>query len=194
MSNCYRPLTVIDHSKLDDNKIFVTTDASDRVTGAVLSFGPSWETARPVTFDSRTLKGAELNYPVHEKELLAVLHALRKWKVDLIGSPFFVYTDHKTLLNFHTQRDLSCHQARWMEELAIYDCRFIYVKGELNTVADSLSRFPFHKLLTHAYGMESQLASQGEGLRPKVNIGSNCKGNWKLDLAKLAGGPKINIL
>ena len=51
------------------------------------------------------------------------------------------------LLNFHTQWDLSRRQARWMEELAIYDCKFVYIKGELNTVADSLSRFPF----THTF-------------------------------------------
>ena len=60
-------LTVIDHSKLDTNKIFVTTDASDSCTGAILSFGPTWESARPVAFDSTTLKEAELNYPVHKK-------------------------------------------------------------------------------------------------------------------------------
>jgi hypothetical protein len=60
-------LTIIDHSKMPENKIFVTTDASEKATGAILSFGPSWETARPVAFDSMTLKGAELNYPVHEK-------------------------------------------------------------------------------------------------------------------------------
>jgi hypothetical protein len=64
-------LTTIDHSKLDTQKIFLTTDASDTVTGAVLSFGPTWESARPVAFDSKTMKAAELNYPVHEKELLA---------------------------------------------------------------------------------------------------------------------------
>ncbi len=40
-----------------------------------------------------------MNYPVHEKELLAVVCALRKWKYDLLGVPFYVYTDHKTLLN-----------------------------------------------------------------------------------------------
>jgi len=137
-------LTIIDHTKTPELKIFVTTDASERATGAVLSFGKTWETARPVAFDSMTLKGAELNYPVHEKELLAILRALRKWKVDLMGSEFLVYTDHKTLLNFNTQRDLSRRQARWMEELAIYDCKFIYVKGEDNCVADSLSRYPFH--------------------------------------------------
>ena len=75
-------LTVIDHNKLETNKIFLTTDASDRCTGAVLSFGPSWESARPVAFDSYTLKDAELNYPVHEKELLAVIKGIRKWKSD----------------------------------------------------------------------------------------------------------------
>ncbi len=95
-------LTVIDH---DDStkKIYVTTDASDTCTGAILSFGESWETARPVAFDSLTLKGAELHYPTHEKELLAILRALRRWKVDLLGADFYVYTDHKTLLNFNTQ-------------------------------------------------------------------------------------------
>ena len=71
-------LTIIDHSKLDQNKIFLMTDASDRCTGAILSFGTSWETARPITFDSSSLKDAELNYPVHKKELLAIIHALKK--------------------------------------------------------------------------------------------------------------------
>ena len=135
-------LTVIDHDSLDKNKIFVTTDASDRCTGAVLSFGPTWETARPVAFDSTTLKEAELNYPVHEKELLAVIRAIKKWRYELIGTPFFVYTDHKTLLNFGTQKDLSRRQARWMEDLSVYDCKFVYVRGEDNTMADALSRYP----------------------------------------------------
>ena len=134
-------LTVIDHADKTKN-IYLTTDASDTVSGVVLSFGPSWEKARPVAFDSMTFKGPELNYPVHEKELLAVIRALRKWKMDLVGSKFYVYTDHKTLLNFNTQKDLSRRQARWMEELAIYNCKFIYVKGEDNMVADALSRYP----------------------------------------------------
>ena len=67
---------MIDFTKMPDYKIFITTDASDRRSGAVLSFGHTWESTRPVTFDSMTFKGAELNYPVHKKELLAVIHAL----------------------------------------------------------------------------------------------------------------------
>ena len=54
------------------------------------------------------LKGAEKNYLVHEKELLAIVCSLKKWRADLLGIPIVVYTDHRTLENFDTQRDLSC--------------------------------------------------------------------------------------
>lgn len=79
-----------------------------------------------------------------QMELLSIMQALRKWKVDLLGSKFFMYTDHKTLLNFDRQKDMSRWQLCWMEELSIYDCWFIYVKGEDNTVADALSRLPYN--------------------------------------------------
>lgn len=85
-------------------------------------------------------RAAELNYPVHEKELLAIVRALKKWRVDLLGVPFTVYTDHRTLENFHKQKDLSRRQARWQEFLAQYDFEIRYVRGEDNVVADALSR------------------------------------------------------
>jgi len=56
-------LTVIDPDLMPEYKIFVTTDASDIASGAVLSFGKSWESAHPVAYDSCSFKGAELNYP-----------------------------------------------------------------------------------------------------------------------------------
>ena len=87
-------LTTIDPSLMPHYKIFVTTDASDTRSGTVLSFGPSYETSRPVTYDSRAFKGVELNYPVHEKELLAIIQALAKWRTDLLGYTFEVWTDH----------------------------------------------------------------------------------------------------
>lgn len=140
-------LTVIDHENPGDNKIFVTTDASDWRTGAVLSFGPTWETARPVAFDSMQLKGAELNYPVHEKELLGIIRVLKKWRMDLMGSSFVVYTDHRTLEIFNVQRDLSHCQLRWQEFLSQYECTINYIKGEDNTMADTLSRLPSNTFL-----------------------------------------------
>jgi hypothetical protein len=72
-------LTTIDHSHPGDNKILVTCNASDWRMGTTLSFGRTWESTRPVAFDWMQLKGAEKNYPVHEKELLAIICALKKW-------------------------------------------------------------------------------------------------------------------
>lgn len=94
-------LTIIDYNVLDDNKIFVTTDASKQCSGAILSFCPTWESAQPVAFDSSTFKGAELNYPVHEKELLAIVCALKKWHSKLFGCPLLIYTDHRLLRTGH---------------------------------------------------------------------------------------------
>ena len=76
-------LTMIDFTKILEFKIFVTMDASDKCSSAITLFGHTWESAHPVAFDSMTFKGTKLNYPVHEKELLAVIQALKKWRVDL---------------------------------------------------------------------------------------------------------------
>ena len=95
-------LTVVDHENPGKNKIFVTCDASNWHTGACLSFGKTWETTHPVAYDSMQLGTAEKNYLIHEKELLAIIKALKKWRSDLLGTNFPVYTDHWTLENFDT--------------------------------------------------------------------------------------------
>ena len=135
-------LTTIDPALMPEYKIFVTTDASDFGSGAVLSFGPTYDKARPVAYDSRTFKGAELNYPVHEKEQLAIIRALAKWRTDLLGHKFEVWTDHRTLEHLNTQRDLSRRQARWLEFLSQYDVTIHYIPGDKNNAADALSRLP----------------------------------------------------
>ena len=88
------------------------------------------------------LKGAEKNYLVHEKELLAIICTLKKWRLDLLGIPIVVYTDHCTLQNFDTQRDLSRCQLCWQEFMSQYNMTIVYIQGEDNTVADALSRVP----------------------------------------------------
>jgi hypothetical protein len=165
-------LTVIDHDEPGKNKIFVTTDASDLRTGGVLSWGETWESARPVAYDSMQLNSAQKNYPVHEKELLAVVRALKKWRTDLLGSPVLVYTDHRTLENFGSQKDLSRRQARWQEFMADFDLTFIYVKGEDNSVADALSRLPVDDspIDDGAYEPEKVAVWQGWA---KGNVGVN---------------------
>jgi hypothetical protein len=133
---------VIDYVNPGDNKIFVTCDASDLCTGAVLSWGPIWESARPVAFDSMQLKDAQKYYPVYEKNLLAIVCALKKWRSDTLGSEICMYTEHCTPENFETQKDLSCYQAHWMEHLSQFDMTIMYICGEDNTVADALSCLP----------------------------------------------------
>ena len=132
-------LTTIDHDNPGDNHIFLTTDASDYRMGAVLSWGPDWKSTWPVTFNSSPLRGAELNYPVHEKELLAIIRGLKKWCIKLLGNPVLVYTDHRTLQNFHTQYHLSRRQARWSECMSQFDLEIWYIKGDDNDAADALS-------------------------------------------------------
>ena len=122
-------LTTIDHENMGNRRIFITCDVSDRRTGACLSFGETWETARPVAWDSVQLLPVEKNYPTHEKEMLAIVWVLKKFHADLLGTQFMIYTDHCTLECFQGQRDLSQRQARWQEFLSEYDFEIVYVKG-----------------------------------------------------------------
>ena len=122
----------------------VATDASDKAIGGVLEqlFSDTglWH---PVAFESRKLIPAELNYPVHEKELLGIVHCLKTWRHCLEGQGHFkVFSDHLSLRYFHTQRDLSRRQARWAERLSSYDFEIIYKPGSQNHAPDALSRQP----------------------------------------------------
>ncbi|CAO3564918.1 unnamed protein product [Mortierella alpina] len=123
----------------------VEADASGFAVGAVLFQTDDHGVSRPVAFTSRKMNSAERNYPTHEQELLAVVHALKTWRYYLDGSHFIVYTDHATLRHFPTQPKLTRRQARWMELLQEYDFEFKYKRGADNIVPDALSRRPDHK-------------------------------------------------
>jgi RNase H-like domain found in reverse transcriptase/Reverse transcriptase (RNA-dependent DNA polymerase)/Integrase zinc binding domain/Chromo (CHRromatin Organisation MOdifier) domain/Retroviral aspartyl protease len=128
-----------------DHRTTVETDASGFALGAVLFQTDEHGVSRPVAFTSRKLNSAERNYPTHEQELLAVVHALKTWRYYLDGTHFIVYTDHATLRHFPTQPKLTRRQARWMELLQEYDFDFKYKKGSDNIVPDALSRRPDHQ-------------------------------------------------
>lgn len=114
-------LAIFDSSK----KIAVHTDASQSAVGAVLM-----QDSRPIAFESRKLSSAEINYPIHEKEQSAIVHALQKWRVSLNSTmePFTVYTNRKSLKYLDTKSTLSPRQISWMEKLAEYNFIIQYRK------------------------------------------------------------------
>ena len=99
-------LTTINPALMPENEIFVMTDASNKGSGAILAFRLTYDLACLVEYDSQSFKGAELNYPVQEKELLALIQALGKWQTDLLGHRFKIWTDHKALEHFENQKDM----------------------------------------------------------------------------------------
>lgn len=120
--------------------IYLFTDASNHGTGAWLGQGPDPDHAFPVAYDSRSLSAAERNYPTHEKELLAIVRALKLWRPLLLDVPIQVQTDHFTLKWFLQQRDLSERQKRWLGVLSRFDLRIDHISGVNNFIADALSR------------------------------------------------------
>ena len=83
-----------------------------------------------------------MNYFIHDKELLAIVHALKEWEPELLSlqEPFIVVKDHRALEYFMTKQKLNARQARWAEYLSRFDFRITYRPGCENRVADALSR------------------------------------------------------
>lgn len=117
-------------------------DASDKAVGAVLSQKPdSTSPLHPVAFFSKTLSPAEKNYPVGEKELLAIKLALENWRHLLEGTelPTIIYTDHSNLQYMQRCKTLSSRQMRWMIFFERFNYLLTYRPGTRNGKADALS-------------------------------------------------------
>lgn len=124
-----------------DEPIWVICDASLYGVGAVYGQGKEWHSCRPAGFMSKKFTVAQHAYRVFEMETIAILEALLKWEDKLLGYPIRIVTDHKALEFFKTQSHFNPRQTRWMEYIERFNYRIVYVKGELNKVADCLSRY-----------------------------------------------------
>jgi hypothetical protein len=114
----------------------VYVDASDIACGGILL-----QHNRPVAFYSKSFTPAERNYPVHDRECLAIVSAYREWRCYLEGCQSKCFTDHHPLTQLQSQPQISRRQARWLEFLASFRPNVVYVEGERNP-ADVLSRPP----------------------------------------------------
>ncbi|TYK04048.1 pol protein [Cucumis melo var. makuwa] len=124
-------LTVPDGS----GSFVIYSDASKKGLGCVLM-----QQGKVVAYASRQLKSHEQNYPTHDLELAAVVFALKIWRHYLYGEKIQIFTDHKSLKYFFTQKELNMRQRRWLELVKDYDCEILYHPVKANVVADALSR------------------------------------------------------
>ena len=113
----------------------VFCDASGIGLGCVLM-----QEGRVIAYASRQLRKHEVNYPTHDLELAAVVHALKIWRHYLLGNVCHIYTDHKSLKYIFTQPELNMRQRRWLELIKDYNLEVHYHPGKANVVADALSR------------------------------------------------------
>lgn len=104
-------------------KTMIETDTSDHAIGMILLQVGDDGVMRPITFDSKSLLSAQLNYKIHDKEMLAIITALIKWRMflHLTSDRFNVMTNNRLLEYIMTSKQLNRRQAWWNRFLADFD-------------------------------------------------------------------------
>ena len=114
-------------------------DASIRGIGGML--GQDRERVmHPAAFCARRLQPAETRYSTTEQELLAIVYSFTTWRCYLEGAVVFAHTDHEPPTWLARKKSMNRRQAHWMEFFGRFDYTLLYIKGDLNVVADALSR------------------------------------------------------
>ncbi|KAA0040453.1 pol protein [Cucumis melo var. makuwa] len=96
-------------------------DASKKGLDCVLM-----QQGKVAAYASCQLKSHEQNYPTHDLKLPTVVFALKIWRSYLDGEKIQIFTDHKSLKYFFTQKELNMRQQRWLELVKDYECEILY--------------------------------------------------------------------
>ncbi|GJP31378.1 hypothetical protein CLOM_g12018 [Closterium sp. NIES-68] len=138
----------------------VITDASDIAIGAVVmqAFGNGLQ---PIAYESRKMQSAERNYPVHDKEMLAIVHAFKIWRCYLAGADVTVRTDHKSLQYLRAQPNLNPRQIRWLDYLeSNFTYKITSKKAPTILPTPSPDHLP-NGLFTHGYSTDPFFVNDG---------------------------------
>ena len=124
--------------------VIVETDASDRAMGGAISQRGPDGLLHPIAFFSRKFNGAELNYEIYDKEMLAIVEVMDRYRYyfEGLGHKTTVYTDHRNLLWFTETKVYNRRQARWAEKLSRFDFVIVFRPGKQGGKPDALSRRP----------------------------------------------------
>jgi transposase InsO family protein len=139
---CFTQAGVLRHFD-PTQRIRIETDASGYAIAGILSQPDENGQWRPVAFYSRKMQDAELNWKVHDQELLAIIESLQHWRHYCEHTAFTmeVLTDHYNLKGFMDLKEINKRQARWAIELCAYDFEIKHRPGKSNP-ADPPSRRP----------------------------------------------------
>jgi hypothetical protein len=118
----------------------VYTDASGYALGAILVQHDDNNQEYVCHYASRLLKNAEIHYGISEKECLAIVYAIRRFRIYLHGVHFTVVTDHNASVWLMSVRDPTGKLARWSIYLQPYDYTIIHRQGNKHSNVDTLSR------------------------------------------------------
>ena len=121
---------------------YLQTDGSDIGLGAELYQLDEEGERRTIAFYSRVLHAAELNYTTTEKELLAIVAALEKWRMFVLGTKLIIVTDHIALTFLQRCKLRNNRLSRWVLAMQEYQFTVEHCKGKDNIVSDTLSRYP----------------------------------------------------
>ena len=113
-----------------------------------------------IAYESRKLQPHERLYSIYDKEMLSIMHALAKFWQYLVGEKFIVKTDHNILRHLLTQKELNERQQKWVRKVQSCDFDIAYRKGNMNVVADALSRKPTLSLLQMLTEWKIQLGTE----------------------------------
>ena len=142
----------------------LSTDASETAIGAVLSQFQG-EEEHPVAYWSRQLQKAERNYSTIEREMLAVVAAVKHFYPYLYGRKFILFTDHHPLTTLKGLKDVGGCITRWVLFLQQFEIEFHFRAGTSNTNADAMSRLPPDSTVLPVITLDSEFNDIGDSQR-----------------------------
>ena len=104
-----------------DREYLLFTDASGYAIGAILAQRDEEGREYACAYASRTLNKHEINYGITEKECLAVIWAVKYFRVYVYGKKFDIITDHKALNWLCSMVDPTTRLARWATQLQMFE-------------------------------------------------------------------------